>query len=140
MQQALKAALRSDPRVQFGYLFGSRAHGTEHDGSDVDVAVWLDAPHEDLGAIALALTDVISRAAGKDADVVVLNRASVLLRSQVIRHGQLLLERDRTQRVSFEALTLQQAIDFEPIRRRCAEGMLRKLRQEAASTSTRQPD
>jgi predicted nucleotidyltransferase len=130
MQDVLAAALMNDPRVQFAYLFGSRARGTEREGSDADVAVWLDGERGSFGAAALELIDVLGAAVGVDVDVVVLNQAPLLLRWQVLRHGRLLLERNRTRRVGFEALTMQQALDFESIRRRCSEGMIRKLRQE----------
>jgi predicted nucleotidyltransferase len=133
MNEALTAVLRNDRRARFGYLFGSRAQGTQRLESDVDVAVWLDVDPAQLGEVALELADTLSAATRVDTDVVVLNRAPVLLRWKVITSGQLLLERDRTERVSFESLTMQQAIDFEPIRRRCAAGLVRQLQQEVES-------
>ena len=41
---ALQEALSREPRVLYALLFGSRARGTAHSGSDVDVALGLDGP------------------------------------------------------------------------------------------------
>lgn len=41
--QRLLAALASDPRIEQAWLFGSRAKGTWHEGSVIDLAVWAPA-------------------------------------------------------------------------------------------------
>lgn len=40
MRQAISAVVSSDPRVDRIVLFGSRAKGTHHEGSDIDLAVY----------------------------------------------------------------------------------------------------
>lgn len=130
MRTRLLDILSEDPRIAFGYLFGSRAKGSERPDSDVDVAVWLDVDRARLGEVALELAGRVSSQLGLDADVVDLNRAPLLLRHTVLRQGRLLFERDHTARVGFESRTLVEAIDFEPLRKRCAAGLVRKLREE----------
>lgn len=44
LASAAEALAAADPRVEAVYLFGSRARGRTHPGSDVDVAVLLDPP------------------------------------------------------------------------------------------------
>jgi predicted nucleotidyltransferase len=127
----LEDYLQTDSRVRFAYLFGSRAQGTFRQDSDLDVALWLDVPYEELGNAVLDLTVRLSSLIGVEADVVDLNRSPILLRNQILRTGRLLLDRDRTSRIEFESRTIQEAIDFETVRRRCAAGMVRKIQEEA---------
>jgi hypothetical protein len=124
--------LAAENRVLFAYLFGSRARGRAGPASDVDLALWLDEAPEGLADAVLELCTRFSSALGLPVDVVDLNRAPILLRGEILREGRLLLERDRGARVAFASRTLQERIDFEPTRRRCAEGMLRRMREEAA--------
>jgi len=126
----LRDALLREFSVRFAYLVGSWARGTPRPDSDVDVAAWLDAHSGDLSEVALGLQDRLCTATRRAVDLIVLNCASLLVREQVRREGDLLLERDPGARLGFESLTLQQALDFEPIRRQCAAGLLQRIEQE----------
>ena len=46
-------------------------------------------------------------------DVVILNQASLLLKSQVIRYGQILFSRDEKSRISFETRAVMDYLDFK---------------------------
>lgn len=135
MLEQVVSLVREDPRVSWLSLFGSGGRGTDGTESDVDLAVWLDVPRDDIGEVLLELRDRLSRAIGRDLDLVDLNRAPILLRHQIQRDGRLLHERDHEARLAYESRTLQEAIDFEPIRRRCAAGMVRSLRKEVGGGS-----
>ena len=112
--ETLGVFLAGQPQVRLGYLFGSRAQGTAHALSDVDVAVLLDAglSQRDLGEVRLRLTAELMRLLHTDAvDLVVLNHAPFLLRHRVLRQGQLLFAADDAERVRFTAETLERYLD-----------------------------
>lgn len=124
LQTVVAALLREEPDALFAYLFGSQAKGTAHGGSDVDVAVYFagipEGPAGDIQAVdkQITLGLKLEQALGKPVDVVVLNRASVDLRQNVLRHGQLLFSRDPQTHARFRREQLRQYQDFvmlEPI-------------------------
>ena len=86
LQGALRTVLSARPRVRLALLFGSRARGSAHAGSDVDVAVL--APGEDL----LALGSALSRAVGSTVDVVSLEDPGFPLLEELIRDSVLIYE------------------------------------------------
>ena len=73
------------------YLFGSVAAGRENRFSDIDVAVLFDPamPEANYTQQQLALMDELSRLLHRDVDVVLLNKASIFLKFQVLRNGKL---------------------------------------------------
>lgn len=104
-----------DRRVAAMWLFGSRARGEADALSDVDVAVlaagaptavelaaweldWLDAANQTLG------TDEVS--------LVVLDRAPLTLRHQVLRGGRLLYSRSPEIAADYELGTIRAFLDF----------------------------
>lgn len=44
LEERLRGVFERHPEIVGAYLFGSRARGDEHEGSDVDVAVVFDGP------------------------------------------------------------------------------------------------
>lgn len=99
--------------IAFAYLFGSRATGTDRPGSDADVAV--SSPGE-VGLLEIErLADRLARALGVPAvDLVVLERAGLELRGEVVQRGRLLFSRDEPARVAFEVRTRSEYLDFLP--------------------------
>ena len=98
------------------YLFGSVAQNQAHALSDVDVAVLFPEELSAKGMFAhtLEIGSVLEDALHRSVDVVALNRASPALRFQVLKHGRLLLERDRTARCLFVMRALNQYYDAKP--------------------------
>lgn len=80
----LKERLENDPNVKFALIFGSHARGKARSGSDLDLAVYFNRPP--VGLEHLDLLSELSDLAGQEVDLVVLNRASSLLRHQVLKH------------------------------------------------------
>lgn len=122
-------ALARHPQIMFAYLFGSVARGEARPGSDLDLAieiqaggrahrVWLDA----LAGVGSAIDTVL-------VDCVDLSAAPLPLRFAVIREGRVLLDRDPAARRRFEVDTRREYWDFEPWRRRHDEELLRRLRE-----------
>lgn len=115
MIDGLRAALESDPRVAFALLFGSRARGTSHPASDVDVAIGLTAgPALDAREVG----DLLSRleaAAGGAVDLVILEEAGPGVAYRAFRDGELLLCRDRPRLVERKARAILEYLDWKPV-------------------------
>lgn len=128
--------LCKEPDALFAYLFGSQAKGTAHSQSDVDVAIYFadidEGPDGDIRAVEkqLSLGLELEQALGKPVDIVVLNRASIDLRQNVLMHGKLLFSKNPRALARFKQMQLRQHQDFimmEPIfrhyrRKRIEEG------------------
>lgn len=117
-EAGLIAYLRTQPDVAAAYLFGSMATGRATPQSDVDIAVLLVRVPGDPGSALdrqLELTDELRRFTDREADVVILNRAPILLRRQVLAYGQLLYQGDREVRVNFEVQTGKEYADLKPM-------------------------
>lgn len=109
------------PRVLFAYAFGSTGTPSQHQQSDLDVAVYLDM---DASGIELdhklALYADLSRATGRnDIDVVILNVCTnLMLLYEVMTKGRVIYTVDFDARVLFEQKALHAAIDFKEQRER----------------------
>ena len=114
-------------------LIGSQARGTAGPLSDVDVGVWHEpglTPSARLD-LRLALTDAAARALGTDeVDVVLLNRATPLMRHRAVRDGVRLVERDFRARVRFEARAILDYLDTKPLRAELARGMRNRIEED----------
>jgi predicted nucleotidyltransferase len=95
VRAALDALLAADcvkaRDVAAVWLFGSRARGSDTEGSDVDLAV-LASPA--LGLERARLMELVARAARCEVDVVDLAEAPPALAWEVVTTGRLLVERD----------------------------------------------
>ena len=113
------------------YLFGSYASGNPHRYSDVDMAVLFDKTTnpEDYTDKQIDLVVSLGRLLGREADVVVLNRAGSFLKYNVLKNGLRVYERpDRNER-DFEARAIVEYFDFLPIKNRIEEGILSKIKK-----------
>jgi predicted nucleotidyltransferase len=89
----LRAALRTEPNVRLGVLFGSFAAGQAGERSDVDVLVALAEPSVDRVA---QITGRLESRLGREVQLVRLQdaeRAPGLL-ADVLAHGRVLIDRD----------------------------------------------
>ncbi len=89
---ALTEFLRSDRNVLFALVFGSYGAGTQKEDSDLDLAIYFEAPPEGLALFELSNT--LSDICGRDIDLVVLNDSSSLLRHQVMKNRRPLVIKD----------------------------------------------
>ena len=111
-------------------LFGSQVRGNAGPLSDVDIAVWHD-PSLDPASRArlqLRLFAAASEALRTDeVDVVMLNRATPLLRHRATRDAKRLVDRDPRQRIRFEARSLIDYLDTKPLRAERSRGLRRRM-------------
>jgi len=91
--------LDKDPNIRFALIFGSHARGRARTGSDLDLAVYFQQPP--VGLDHLDLLSELSDLAGQEVDLVVLNRASAILRHQVLKNRIPLCVKDRPAYTAF---------------------------------------
>ncbi len=89
---ALRAALRSEPRVQVAVLYGSQARGSAGDSSDVDMAVLAGGAER---GFLYELQTRLSAAVGREVAVTDLAdaMASPRMRPQLLEDGRTLVQR-----------------------------------------------
>ncbi len=138
--------------VNAAYLAGSLSNRTSFGHiSDVDIAILLmdqiKADHF-LDYQLYFFSELAKRLESDTIDVVILNQASLLLKLQVIKYGQILFSRDEKQRISFETKAVMDYLDFKkfdeiqnqalsrrlygqmlPIDKEVVQGQLKQLRE-----------
>jgi len=88
-----------DTNVRFALIFGSHAGGRARADSDLDLAVYFNRPP--VGLDHLDLLSELSDLARRQGDLVVLNRASAIVRHQVMQNRIPLCIKDRLAYTSF---------------------------------------
>src|SRR5579872_6950631 len=103
--------------VNAAYLAGSLSSRASFGQlNDIDVAILLmDQIKSDqfLDYQLFFLSELANRLESDSIDVVILNQASLLLKLQVIKYGQILFSRDEKRRISFEAKAVMDYLDFK---------------------------
>lgn len=113
-------------------LIGSQARASAGPLSDVDVGVWheLDLDPTERLDLRLGLAAAAASALHSDeVDVVLLNRATPLMRHRAIRDGRRLVERDRKARVRLETKGILDYLDTKPLRAELAKGTRRRIEE-----------
>ena len=115
-QSRLNQLFTQNP-VNAAYLAGSLSSRTSFGHlTDVDIAILLmDQIKSDqfLDYQLYFFSELAKRLESESIDVVILNQASLLLKLQVIKYGQILFSRDEKQRVSFETKAVMDYLDFK---------------------------
>jgi predicted nucleotidyltransferase len=128
----IRTALHNSPDLVAVYLFGSTAREQAHALSDVDVAVLFVAelPAADVFARVLEIGAILEDALHQPVDVIPLNQAPPALCFEVLKHGHLLLERDRTRRCLFVMRALGRYYDAKPYLDYHQAQLLSRIRKE----------
>lgn len=103
--------------VVAAYLFGSRADGSAYPDSDYDFGILVlpfDRERHNLAYTTKIGLEIEDAASLNKADVVLLNTASIVMRFEVIKHGQLIYCRDDELRTDFEDVVIRDYLDFKP--------------------------
>lgn len=131
---AIARAAESLPEIQAALLFGSHATGNAREDSDIDVAVLLDpnaAPDGSRARLRRVIDAFAAHIAADRLDLVILNDAPPALAFQVLKHGKVCLERDRTALHRFRLRTYTKHSDFEPVERFFREATRRRALAQA---------
>jgi len=103
--------------VNAAYLAGSLSTRTSFGHlTDVDIAILLMEQIKSDQFLDYQLyffSELAKRLESDTIDVVILNQASLLLKLQVIKYGQILFSRDEKLRVSFETKAIMDYLDFK---------------------------
>jgi predicted nucleotidyltransferase len=107
---------RTSEGLMAGYLFGSWARNTARTGSDVDLGLlYRRAPEGTLDSPPRRLESELEIVLGLPVEVVVLNSAPPDLVHRIMRDGEIVLDRDRTERIRFEVRARNEYFDLLPI-------------------------
>lgn len=116
-KQAQLNQLFTQSPVKAAYLAGSLSNRTSFGHlSDVDIAIlMMDQIKSDqfLDYQLYFFSELAKRLESDTIDVVILNQASLLIKLQVIKYGQILFSRDDKQRVLFETKAVMDYLDFK---------------------------
>jgi uncharacterized protein YutE (UPF0331/DUF86 family)/predicted nucleotidyltransferase len=115
-QSQLNQLFAQNP-VNAAYLAGSLSNRTSFGHlTDVDIAILLMEQikaDQFLDYQIYFFSELAKRLDSDSIDVVILNQASLLLKLQVIRYGQILFSRDEKSRISFETRAVMDYLDFK---------------------------
>lgn len=139
--EAMAAYLAGQPDLVAAYLFGSVARGQADHLSDVDIAVLFDAAlgAEESVERQLRLMVDLEAYADREVQVAVLNRAPPLLAYQAVRHGILLYERSRSERIDFEVRARKMYFDFKPWLDFHTQALLKDIQEVGLSGRRKRP-
>lgn len=122
--EALQRALEREPRLTYALVFGSRARGSAHAASDLDVAVGL-TPGVRLDPQELGdLVSTLERASGRSIDLLLLDEAPLAVAYRVFRDGRVVLERDHAALVERKTRAILEYLDFRPLEELAVRGVL----------------
>jgi len=104
--------LEKRKEVIFAYLFGGLAKGDAKPLSDVDIAVYLDEGVDCIQAkldILEGLVDILNT---DQIDLIVLNKSSLPLSMNVIKHSRLLVDKQPFVRHAHYSLVMRKYLDY----------------------------
>lgn len=107
------------------FVFGSEAAGTQHRGSDLDLAALFRGRPD-----ALALLDAqtaLGEIAGREVDLVDLGAASPILARQVLRHGRCLFGAEAPELARFEAVLPGRYEDLKRLRAEAERALVERV-------------
>ncbi|HBR28239.1 MAG TPA: nucleotidyltransferase domain-containing protein [Firmicutes bacterium] len=121
MKTKIAEVLALKPYIRFAYLFGSQAKGAAGVLSDIDIAVFFGETatyvQESIYGLESELVLELEKSleAGR-VDLVVLNKAPIFLRYQVLKGGEIIYCCSEEERVRFHEETIRSYLDFQPFR------------------------
>ena len=129
LAERLRRVLAGFPAVRLAVLFGSTARGHQTARSDIDLGVLLD---DDDPSQLWPIDAAAGEALRRTVDLVDLHRAPPLLRFEIARDGQPLLERHEGEWARFKARAMIDWWDWAPMLRKFNRLAAQRLQEEWA--------
>ncbi len=107
------------------YLFGSQAKKKIKKESDVDIAVLFEEGFVPDFRSQLEMREALSASLNKEVDLVLLNRGNPILKYQVLKYGELLLNNNPSWVNNFFVRTLMEYDDLKRVRAPIEKNILR---------------
>lgn len=128
MENVASEAFEKREEVLVAYLYGSMVKGTEHEGSDVDVALLLRKDFEPGPLYTSRISSEIEKKmdSEREVEIRILNERSIIFQHQVLKHGKRIFVRDENSRIKFETYVYDRYLDYRPFFKRFNE--IRKKR------------
>jgi len=110
-----------DDKIIAGYLFGSLAKGDFHQKSDIDLAIMIDPSRirdfslDERLSLEVDLTLFLET---ENFDLVVINRAPLVLQFRIISGGKVIYKKDDDLYTSVEEIIMERYYDFLPALRK----------------------
>ncbi len=121
--EKLKEALTMHSDIVLVFLFGSFVSGDVTSFSDLDIAIYSTGPFDFYRTN--DLKEDISEMLGVEADIVVLNNASPVIKMQVLKKGTLLINKDQRAYNEFFVTTVKEYDDLKRTRKEIEGKILR---------------
>lgn len=113
--QAIKfiEKINENYKIEFAYLFGSRARGDFHNDSDIDLALYFKENYHGVEEVFIKgnIIEEGKKYFGVPVDIVCLNKAPLILKHEIVKDGIVL--KDSYDRTDFESLVLREYFDFK---------------------------
>ncbi|MGB9596272.1 MAG: type VII toxin-antitoxin system MntA family adenylyltransferase antitoxin [Candidatus Poribacteria bacterium] len=123
--------------ILFAVIFGSMAKGSMNKMSDIDIAVMINPSFNKsfpFGHQAELITDFIRILKRNDVDVVILNKAPISLKYEILRYGKFIYVRDKQARIKFQVDTINQYEDYKMLYKIHEEAMRKRWKKLASET------
>lgn len=127
LSKAATLAFENSP-VIFAYLYGSRARGKFHAGSDIDIAVYYDEKKSCRISKELELALIIEKETGySPIDLRSLNSRPLSFRGNVIKEGIIIYSCNEIKRIRFERETMHEYLEYLPHLKKLSENYLKRV-------------
>lgn len=117
LHNLLSPIFSNDKRILAAYLFGSRADGSEHQQSDIDIGIMIDYKYENEfkldDEIELEIS-IETQLKTNNIDLVVLNKKPLVLQFRILAPYKVVYSRDDNKRCDMEEYIIRSYHDFLP--------------------------
>jgi len=116
--------------VEFAYLYGSFAEGSERPWSDMDLALIVKSTVSPAQYLSLEMEiarKIEEKLPGMEVDARIFNSAPLNYKIQVVQNGKLIYSVNEGKRVEFETQTRDEYFDFLPIYREFQKNLLENV-------------
>jgi len=125
--------------VDFAYLYGSYAEGTNRSWSDLDIALLVDDSVDVSGYLEVELEiskKIDAVISPPESDVRIFNIAPLNYKIQVVQNGKLIYSKDESKRVNFETSVRSLYFDFLPQKQEYRSALFKGIKEGGLLWST----